>query len=291
MTDLQTWLQECGAEVDEALGWWMPESDAFGGLGAAMAHIVFSGGKRLRPALVFLACEDVGGDRRRALAPAAAVELLHAYSLVHDDLPCMDDARLRRGKPCVHVVYGEAMGVLAGDALLTLAFEVLGRHAPADAPLGKMVADFGQAVGWSGMVGGQVLDLQAEGLSADVERVRSIHRGKTGALLGACLRLGCWAGGGSDADAERLGAAGEDLGLAFQIVDDLLDLEGTEEALGKDAGADADNNKMTWPGVVGVDQARRDAQRLLDSASQRFSGGLAEERFAQLAEAVLLRGH
>jgi len=269
----------------------MPESDAFGGLGAAMAHIVFSGGKRLRPALVFLACEDVGGDRQRALAAAAAVELLHAYSLVHDDLPCMDDARLRRGKPCVHVVYGEAMGVLAGDALLTLAFEVLGRHVPADAPLGKMVADFGQAVGWSGMVGGQVLDLQAEGLSADVERVRTIHRGKTAALLGACLRLGCWAGGGSDADAERLGAAGEDLGLAFQIVDDLLDLEGTEEALGKDAGADADNNKMTWPGVVGVAQARRDARELLNSASQRFSGGLAGERFAQLAEAVFSRGH
>lgn len=291
MTDLGAWLHACGAEVDEALLRWMPESNAFGGLGAAMAHIVFSGGKRLRPALVFLACEDVGGERHRALAPAAAVELLHAYSLVHDDLPCMDDARLRRGKPCVHVVYGEAMGVLAGDALLTLAFEVLGRHAPADAPLGKMVADFGQAVGWAGMVGGQVLDLQAEGLSADVERVRTIHRGKTAALLGACLRLGCWAGGGSDADAERLGAAGEDLGLAFQIVDDLLDLEGTEEALGKDAGADADNNKMTWPGVVGVDQARRDARELLDRASQRFSGGLAGERFAQLAEAVLSRGH
>lgn len=291
MAELGPWIEGCAAQVDEALLRWMPERRADDDLAGAMAHIVFSGGKRLRPALVFLACEDVGGERRRALAAAAAVELLHAYSLVHDDLPCMDDARLRRGKPCVHVAYGEAMGVLAGDALLTLAFEVLARHSPADAPLAKMIADFARAVGCRGMVGGQVFDLQAEGREADVERVRTIHRGKTAALLGACLRLGCWAGGGADADAERLGAAGEDLGLAFQIVDDLLDLEGSVDDLGKDAGADADNDKMTWPGVVGVSQARQDARELLDRARERFAGGLAAGRFGQLAEAVFSRGH
>ncbi|MFT7462513.1 MAG: geranylgeranyl diphosphate synthase type II [Pseudohongiellaceae bacterium] len=291
MTDLSAWLQDRSAQVDRALRAWMPDEGAFGQLGGAMAHIVFSGGKRLRPALVFLACENVGGQSERAIAAAAAVELLHAYSLVHDDLPCMDDASVRRGKPCVHVVYGEAMGVLAGDGLLTLAFEVLGRHSPTDAPIGKMVADFGQAVGWSGMVGGQVLDLQAEGAEPNVEWVRAIHRGKTAALLGACLRLGSWAGGGSDDDADRLGAAGEDLGLAFQIVDDLLDLEGTVEDLGKDAGADADNDKMTWPGVVGVEQARADAKELLESARKRFGTGPAADRFAQLAEVVLSRGH
>jgi len=289
-TDLSTWLSGCATEVDVALRRMLPDEQRGDALAAAMAHIVFSGGKRLRPALVFLGCEDVGGDRSRAVASAAAVELLHAYSLVHDDLPCMDDASLRRGKPCVHIQYGEALGVLAGDALLTLSFEVLASDTPSDAPVAEMIADFARAVGVHGMVGGQAIDLLAEGKRADIDKVRAIHRGKTAALLGACLRLGCRAGGGGSADAERLGAAGEELGLAFQIVDDLLDVEGSVEQLGKDAGADAHNDKMTWPGVVGVEQARLDAQLLLDQACERVSGGLAAERFGELAAAVLARG-
>jgi geranylgeranyl pyrophosphate synthase len=290
-TDLSTWLSDCAIEVDGALRRLLPAARPEDPLAAAMAHIVFSGGKRLRPALVFLGCEDVGGQRSRALPAAVAVELLHAYSLVHDDLPCMDDASLRRGKPCVHVEFGEALGVLAGDALLTLSFEVLARDTPADAPVAEMIADFARAVGYQGMVGGQSIDLLAEGQPADIERVRAIHRGKTAALLDACLRLGCRAGGGSRDDAERLGAAGEEFGLAFQIVDDLLDVEGSAEQLGKDAGADADNDKMTWPGVVGIEQARIDARDLLDRACERVAGGLAAERFGELAAAVLARGH
>lgn len=292
--DLGDFLARTTAWVDGALRRWLPDPERDrrqAELAAAMAHIVFSGGKRLRPALVRLGCQDAGGADDDALAAAAAVELLHAYSLVHDDLPCMDDATLRRGRPCVHVLHGEATAVLAGDALLTLAFEVLARHTPAGRPVGTMVATLGRVSGWDGMVGGQMLDLAAEGQPADIERVRSIHAGKTAALLGGCLALGGLAGGGDAERVSRLERAGRALGLAFQIVDDLLDLEGDAAALGKDAGADAENEKMTWPGVVGVAQARDDARRLAEEARELLADGPAAALFAALCERVLGRGH
>jgi geranylgeranyl pyrophosphate synthase len=276
--------------VDDALHRWTPDERAAGDLAAAMRHIVFAGGKRFRPALVFLGCEHVGGRRDDALGAAAAVELVHAYSLVHDDLPCMDDATLRRGKPCVHVVHGEAMGVLAGDALLTLAFEVLARHTPPGAPLAEMVTALGEAAGWDGMVGGQVADLAAEGQAPDLERVHRIHAGKTAAMISVSVRLGALVGGGDDSQVNRLAEAGRDLGLAFQIVDDLLDVESTTEALGKAAGADAEREKMTWPAVVGVEQARTDARELADSVVARCADGAAAEIFADLAAFLVPRG-
>lgn len=287
--DLGDFLARTTAWVDGALGRWLPGQDDE--LGKAMAHIVFSGGKRLRPALVRLGCRDAGGSDDDALGAAAAVELLHAYSLVHDDLPCMDDASLRRGRPCVHVLHGEATAVLAGDALLTLAFEVLARHTPATRPAATMVACLARVSGWEGMVGGQMLDLAAEGQPADLERVRAIHAGKTAALLGGCLALGGLAGGADAARVEQLERAGRELGLAFQIVDDLLDLEGDVEALGKDAGADAHNLKMTWPGVVGVAQARADAQALAGSARALLAEGPVAALFGALCERVLARAH
>lgn len=286
--DLDAFLGEVSARVDVALGEWLPDPSS-GDLAAAMAHIVFSGGKRLRPALVELGCLDVGGRSEQALAPAVAVELVHAYSLVHDDLPCMDDAELRRGRPCVHVLWGEAMGVLAGDALLTLAFEVLGLRALPDAPVGPLVAVLGRAAGWEGMVGGQVDDLQSEGCVPDVERVMAIHLGKTAALLSASLQLGALAGGGTPQQVERLGRVGRDLGLAFQIVDDLLDVEGTTVELGKRAGADADVAKATWPAVVGVVQARADAEAAVARALAAGAGGAAGSLLDALGERVLRR--
>lgn len=288
--DLGAFFGQVGARVDGALRRWLPEPDT-GPLAAAMEHIVFSGGKRLRPALVELGCRDVGGDPADALAPGAAVELIHAYSLVHDDLPCMDDAQLRRGKPCVHVLWGEAMGVLAGDALLTLAFEVLGQHSRPELPIGKMVAELGRGAGWNGMVGGQVHDLAGEGGPLDLAAVKAIHLGKTAALIASSLRLGALAGGADTKRVEHLGRVGIDLGLAFQIVDDLLDLEGSTEALGKPAGADAVAGKATWPAAVGPERARADAEALVARALTTAGGGACEGLFAALGQRILRRSH
>lgn len=289
MSDLSRFLEQGSQRIDEALRAWLPEASQAGVLAEAMRHIALSGGKRLRPALVVLGCRDVGGADEDALGAAVALELIHAYSLVHDDLPCMDDATLRRGKPCVHVLHGEAMGVLAGDALLTQAFEVLAEHTPAGRPVGSMVAALARAAGWEGMVGGQVLDLAAEDQQPDLERVRAIHLGKTAALLAVSLRLGVLAGGGSEERAAELERAGTQLGLAFQIVDDLLDLEEDAEALGKDAGADAQNGKMTWPAVVGLEQARADARALLDEARPALASGAASELLLAVADRILSR--
>jgi geranylgeranyl diphosphate synthase type II len=285
----ESYLAEVCPLVDAELDRCVPAEGAAGTLAAAMRHIVFSGGKRLRPALVLLACEHVGGRREEALGAAAAVELVHAYSLLHDDLPCMDDGKLRRGKPCAHIVYGEALAVLAGDALLTLAFEVLAERTPAERPVAAMVVALGRAAGWQGMVGGQVADLAAEGQSPDVERVHAIHAGKTAAMISGSFRLGAQAGGGPPDGVERLAAAGHDLGLAFQIVDDLLDLGGSTEELGKQAGADAERSKMTWPAAVGEGVARADAAELVGGAMARFGEGAAAERLTALGAWLLPR--
>jgi len=283
------WLEGAAGEVDAALQAFVPARAARGDLAAAMRHVTFAGGKRFRPALVLLACEHVGGARADALPAAAAVELLHAYSLVHDDLPCMDDALLRRGRPCAHVVYGEALGVLAGDALQALAFEVLARHTPPARPVADMVATLADAAGWAGMVGGQADDLAAEGRQPDVGRVRGIHAGKTAAMIGASLRLGALAGGAGETRAAELGAAGRDFGLAFQIVDDLLDLQGTTVQLGKAAGADAAREKMTWPAAVGATSAARDAQDLVGAALARVGPGRHDAVFEALGAFLLER--
>jgi geranylgeranyl diphosphate synthase type II len=201
----------------------------------------------------------------------------------------MDDGQLRRGKPCAHRVYGEALAVLAGDALLTLAFEVLADRTPPGRPVPAMLVALGRAAGWQGMVGGQVADLQAEGELPDVERVHAIHSGKTAAMISASFRLGALAGGGAPALVERLAAAGHDLGLAFQIMDDLLDLDGSTEELGKRAGADAERSKMTWPAAVGVDAARSDAAELVGGAMARVGQGPGGDRLAALGAWLLPR--
>jgi geranylgeranyl diphosphate synthase type II len=289
VTSFEDFLRESQQLVDEALERHVPTEEQAGPLAGAMRHIVFAGGKRLRPALAQLGCRHVGGQPADALGAALAVELVHAYSLLHDDLPCMDDASLRRGRPCAHKVFGEAVAVLAGDALLTLAFEVLVRETPPGRPLQAMVSALAEAAGWGGMVGGQVADLQAEGQVPELERVHAIHRGKTAAMISVSFRLGALAGGGSASAVERLSDAGRDFGLAFQIVDDLLDLQSTTEELGKPTGADAEHQKMTWPSAVGVEAAWADAAELVEGAVLRAGEGHEGGLIAALAEFLVAR--
>ncbi len=290
VSDLESFLEQGTELLDSVLDAVVPRAgEGAGELAEAMRHIVFSGGKRLRPNLALLGSLDVGGTREDALGAAAGVELIHAYSLLHDDLPCMDDGQLRRGKPCAHVVFGEATALLAGDALLTLAFEALADRTPQGRPVGAMVVALGRAAGWVGMVGGQMADLAAEGRSPDVERVTAIHAGKTAALISVSLELGALAGGGAPDQVSRLAAGGRELGLAFQIVDDLLDLECTTEELGKQAGADAERGKMTWPAAVGFEQARADAARLMAEAEAHFDSGACRALLVGLCRRLLPR--
>jgi len=236
----------------------------------AVRHALMGGGKRLRPALVRLVCSALGGDDAAAAAPAVAVEMVHAYSLVHDDLPCMDDDEWRRGRPTCHVAFGQALAVLAGDALLTEAFGVL---SGAGGRAAEMAAVLAAAAGPAGMVGGQVLDLSLAGGAADRAQVEAVHRAKTAALLGAAAELGALAAGAGD---ERRAAAREyglALGLSFQAVDDVLDVTGDAGTLGKTPGKDERHDRATLVALLGLEGARAEAARL---------AGLARERAAQL---------
>ncbi len=233
----------------------------------AMHYAMFPGGKRLRPMLTLLGCLATGGERARALRPAAALECLHTYSLVHDDLPCMDDDDLRRGRPTCHRVYGEALALLVGDALLTLAFEGVAVGG------GPAVAALARAAGSRGMVGGQVEDLAAEGHrdAHALERVQWIHDHKTGALITAARLVGAHAGAGPDGAPDAvigpLRAYGDRLGRAFQIADDCLDLTGSAAELGKNPGADQEHGKLTWPAVVGIEASLATARALAEEAA------------------------
>ena len=251
-------------DIEAALEAMLPAaSEPPAALHAAMRHAMFPGGKRLRPLLALIGCRVTGGEVERALRPAAALECLHTYSLVHDDLPCMDDDDLRRGRPTCHRVFGDALAVLAGDALLTLALEAA---AEGGAPA---VAVLARAAGSAGMVGGQAADLAAEGSAAasvGLEQVEWIHDRKTGALITASLEVGALAGRG---DTGRLGALreyGRLLGRAFQIADDCLDLTGTAEQLGKLPGQDLAAAKLTYPAVLGLDASRAAASELSERA-------------------------
>ncbi len=230
----------------------------------AMRYSLLSGGKRLRGCLALAACEAAGGKAEDALPFACAVEMIHAYSLIHDDLPSMDNDTLRRGKPTNHVVYGEAMAILAGDGLLSYAFEHLAsqQHPFAFRALGILA----KAAGVGGMLGGQVLDVTNEGKAPDEKLVRQIHLGKTAALITAPVLAGFALAGADDAGMEIAETYGRQLGLAFQIVDDLLDLEGDAALMGKTLGKDAQAGKLTWPACVGIQRAREDAARFIEQA-------------------------
>jgi farnesyl diphosphate synthase len=277
------WARNQLAAVEAALEAWVP-ADAPAGLGRAMRYGVLDGGKRLRPLLVLAACRAVGGDPEAAMRAAVAVELIHAYSLIHDDMPCMDNDVLRRGKPTVHVQYGQANAMLAGDAMQALAFEVLtpDRGVPA-VMQARLTALLARAAGHAGMAGGQAIDLASIGHDLSESQLRDMHRRKTGALLQASVLMGAACGATSEATWNALSTYGAAIGLAFQVVDDILDVTQSAETLGKTAGKDQNNNKPTYVSVLGLVAARRHALELRQQAHAALSSSGLEESAVLLA--------
>nr|WP_297529800.1 farnesyl diphosphate synthase [uncultured Roseateles sp.] len=279
----ERWVKQSLEEVEHALEAWVPEA-APAGLGEAMRYAVLGAGKRLRPLLVLAAADAAGGQREAAMRAACAVELIHAYSLAHDDMPCMDNDVLRRGKPTLHVQYGEAQAMLAGDAMQALAFDVLTPDegvAPAlQARLCRLLA---RASGYDGMAGGQAIDLASIGKPLDEAKLRDMHRRKTGVLLQASVLMGAACGELTPSAWESLSRYGAAIGLAFQVVDDILDVTQDSDVLGKTAGKDQDNNKPTYVSVLGLEPARAYALRLRDDAHQALAGsGLADTAWLSL---------
>ena len=258
-------LEEYAAEVNEALKTYLPPAEN-SVVCQAMHYSILNGGKRIRPVLTLEFCRVCGGSVKSALPLACAVEMIHTYSLIHDDLPCMDDDILRRGKPSCHVKFGEANALLAGDALLTLAFELIFKASLPAQTLCRAGAALSAAAGWNGMIGGQVMDLDNEGKIVGLETLEQTDNKKTGCLIEVAALLGCLAAGASEEKQKKALAFASRIGLAFQIVDDIMDLTGDTESLGKPAGSDAENQKATYPGLMGIDAAAQKVKELTDEA-------------------------
>jgi geranylgeranyl diphosphate synthase type II len=253
--------------VDEALSAYAQfDSDCPETLGEALRYSLLAPGKRLRPTLVIMAAEACGGTRERAMPAACAVEMVHAYSLVHDDLPAMDDDDLRRGRPTCHKVYGEAVAILVGDALLARAFEILARGVDPPAVAVRCCAALGRAAGASALVGGQAEDLAAQFAVGSLARLEAIHRRKTGAMFLVSLELGALTAGAEPQELAALAEYGKRLGLVFQITDDLLDARGDSTAVGKHVGKDSSRGKLTYPALLGIDASVERARALVDEA-------------------------
>ena len=283
--------QERVAEIDAALDRYTQLSDDCPPqLREAIRYSLLAPGKRLRPQLVLLAAEACGGSRGDALPAACAVEMVHAYSLVHDDLPAMDDDDMRRGRMTCHKAFGEATAILVGDALLALAFEVVARHVHPSQRAAASLAELAHAAGACQLVGGQFDDLEAHHTPGSLAQLEAIHDRKTGALFRASLKLG---GIAADASAEEIGqldAFGNKLGLAFQIVDDLLDVSGDQQAVGKRVGKDQEQGKLTFPAVMGNDESRRQATQLVSEACAGLvAWGDAAAPLIDLAQFILRR--
>jgi geranylgeranyl diphosphate synthase type II len=272
--DVKSLKNEAAELTDLALAELLPSIDTVpASIHGAMRHSTFAGGKRLRPLLVYQAAVTIAGVLPTGIARlGAAIEMLHTYSLIHDDLPALDNDDLRRGKPTCHVAFGEAIAILAGDALQTRAFEVLaGLDVPPEATV-QIIGLIANAIGTvEGMIGGQVLDLESEHLQPTAERVEAIHRAKTGALIRVSVVAGGVYAGATADDTARLDLFGRKAGLAFQIVDDILDMTVDSAQLGKTAGKDQATEKATWPAVFGIEQSQRDADRLIEEAFAALS--------------------
>jgi len=290
--EFQHYLRRCADEVDAALDGYLPRATRKPAtLHRAMRYSLFAGGKRLRPVLVLAAAEACGGNIGNALPAACAVECVHTYSLIHDDLPCMDDDDFRRGRPTSHKVFGEGIAVLAGDALLTSAFEILAsapatkRYCPADT-----IRELAAAAGSLNLIAGQVADLEGEGKPITRAGLDFIHRGKTAALISASLRLGAMSADASPAKLKAAGEFGTHLGLAFQVIDDILDVTQTSEKLGKSAGKDEAAGKATYPALLGLPASRREAIRLTAKAGRALAAfGSRAEKLRRIAAHLLDR--
>ncbi|MDH2919289.1 MAG: polyprenyl synthetase family protein [Sideroxydans sp.] len=291
--DFQHWTAAHLSRFETVLGELLPAASiAPQRLHAAMRYAVLDGGKRVRPLLAFAAAELFGADMARADIAAASVELIHAYSLVHDDMPCMDDDVLRRGKPTCHVQYDEATALLVGDSLQTLAFQLLAEHRLNDDAARQldMLKLLAQASGSRGMAGGQAIDLASVGVALSLPELELMHIHKTGALIRAAIVLGAQCGNATPAQLAQLDHFGKCVGLAFQVVDDVLDTEADTATLGKTAGKDADHDKPTYVSLLGVKAAREMAQQLHQDALKSLDEfGAAAQRLRELADFIVLR--
>ena len=294
MQDLMTFLEESRRLVNAALEIHLPaESTEPRTLHRAMRYSVFAGGKRIRPALVIAAADLHGGQRDAVLPAACAMEMIHTYSLIHDDLPAMDDDDLRRGRPSCHKAFDEATAILAGDALLTHAFLILARQdAPAPERLLRQISILAEAAGTGGMIGGQMADLESEGRDVKLATVERIHLLKTAALISASLTMGAVMAGASGADLERIERFGRRIGLLFQITDDILDRTGDPERLGKTVGKDEAQGKATYPAAAGMKEANTRARMLAREAAEDIAPyGDDAAILLQLTEYLLRRSH
>ena len=293
--DIKKYLQEKGDIVNKALDRLLPGENEFPQkLHKAMRYSVFAGGKRIRPVLVMASAETFGGLTDSIIDIACAVELIHTYSLIHDDLPAIDNDDMRRGMPTCHKVFGEAMAILAGDALLTSAFDVMANtHASADEErllLLKTIQEIARAAGSTGMVGGQVLDIESEGKDVAFPVLEYIHIHKTGELILASIRAGAIMKNAGDKELEAMTRYGEAIGLAFQIADDILDVEGNKEDTGKNVGGDVKKEKVTYPSILGIEESKKRARELADIARASVEGfGKKAEPLKEIAKYIVAR--
>ena len=290
MSELTAYMKRTADSTEEALRQLLPPEETYpSSIHRLMRYSIFAGGKRIRPCLIMAAYEACGGKAgdRAPVQAGAAIEMLHTFSLIHDDLPCMDDDDFRRGKPTAHRAFNEALAVLGGDALCIVAFEVLAHLGRAD-----IIAETARALGTEGMIGGQVVDIESEGKKVSRETVEYIHKKKTAALIRACVRIGAML---ADAPAEtlsRLSLYGDHVGLAFQVIDDILDEESTTEQLGKDAGSDRERGKATFPAVCGMKESKRCAGELIGKALDAIAFlGEKGTILRELAEYIRVRIH
>jgi len=293
VTGLKEFLAEQQQLVDEALNRLTPPESAFPEtIHRAMRYSLFAGGKRIRPILCMQSAVAISDDAPGAIEAACSLEMIHTYSLIHDDLPALDNDDFRRGKPTCHKVFGEAMAILAGDALFTLAIQTLTRIEGLDAQRKvALIEELSFSSGTvEGMIGGQVTDIEGERQTPTAELLDRIHRAKTGALLRASVRMGSTCAGGGGAELSAMSRYGEHVGLAFQIVDDILDVEESSEALGKTAGKDTAQGKITFPAVYGLEKSRRMAQHECAKAHEALSMfGDRAERLHQIADLIVQR--
>ncbi|MFD2672775.1 polyprenyl synthetase family protein [Marinicrinis sediminis] len=295
VNELRTYLQQTAKRVEDVLIKSLPQEQVNPILQEAMAYSLQAGGKRMRPIMTLTACEAVGGNTVQALPAAAAIEMIHTYSLIHDDLPAMDNDDYRRGKLTNHKVYGEAMAILAGDGLLTHAFHTLvhgsGKEQVAPEVILQLVQELSAYAGPTGMVGGQAYDLQAEKQRVDLAGLNHIHTHKTGDLIVCSLRAGAMIGGANPAQLAAISTFGYCIGLAFQIQDDILDVTGDEKMLGKKTNSDEKLSKSTYPQLLGIEKSKQTVQALTDEGKQALmEAGLTDEkRLLQLADFLVKR--
>lgn len=284
-------LERYRVMVEDYLKTHLSQKPAYGSLIEAMNYSLLAGGKRLRPVLTLAVCEMCGGKAEQVLPFACGVEMVHTYSLIHDDLPCMDDDDLRRGKPTSHKVFGEAMAVLAGDALLTGAFESLSEAELLPERIVQAVQCLAKCAGYAGMVGGQVLDMDGEGHALSRQELETLQSLKTGALIQAAAELGCIGAGGSQAQRQAVAHYARCLGRAFQIQDDILDVVSTSEALGKPVGSDVANDKSTFVGLLGLEECHALVQQLTQEAVEALAMFQNRDCLVTIAQQMAQRTH